>query len=86
VPGEVLAAAGAAIVEAGPTRVVETGLGRAEIDAPIPPPGGRSPEGPHTHLLPGALALGRDLPPGIDLPDAYVPAAMFFGAGGIVPS
>lgn len=80
--GEVLAAAGAAIVEAGPTRVVETGIGRAEIGTPIPPPGGRSPEGPHTHLLPDMLALGRDLPPGIDLPEAYAPAAVFHAAAG----
>lgn len=64
-PGEVLAAE-AAIVEAEPTRIVETGLGRVEIDAPIP--------------LPGVPALGRDLP------DAYVAAATFFGAGGVVPS
>ena len=74
--GRVLAQAGSAIVKASPTRVVETAIGRAEITAPIPPPGGRSPDGSHTHLLPDALAVRRDLPPGFDLPKAYAPAAV----------
>lgn len=67
-----------AVVASGPARVIETGLGRVEIDTPVPPPDGRSPEGPHTHLLPDHLALGRDAPPGIDLPPGYAPGAIFY--------
>lgn len=73
-----LRAAGAEILAHNPVRVVETALGRVEIDAPIPPPGGRSPAGPHTHLLPDHLATGRDLPPGLDIPRAYRPGVLVY--------
>ncbi|MEM6623643.1 MAG: DUF1289 domain-containing protein [Pseudomonadota bacterium] len=63
-----------------PTRVVETALGRIEVTSRIPPPGGTSPEGPHTHLLPDHLQTDRALPAGIDLPRAYLPGAMFYPA------
>ncbi len=71
---------GDAIVAAGPARVIETPLGRAEILTPIPPPNGRSPDGPHTHLLPAFLAENRDLPPGHDLPDACALGGIFYPA------
>lgn len=71
---------GAALVAASPVRVVETALARAEVSAPIPPQGERSPEGCHTHLLPGAMALRRETPPGLDLPEAYACAALFYPA------
>lgn len=74
---DLLREAGAALVAASPVRVVESALARAEVTAPIPPPGGVSPEGCHTHLLPGALALGRETPPRLDLPAAYAAAAIF---------
>ncbi len=67
-----------ALIAAGPTRVIETGLGRVEIDAPIPPPGGSSPPGPHTHLLPDHLALYREAPPAIGIPAAYSVGAIFY--------
>lgn len=70
--------AGTAILRHSPARVVESALGRVEIDAPIPPPGERSPEGPHTHLLPSHLATGRATPPGIDLPPVYALGATFY--------
>jgi predicted Fe-S protein YdhL (DUF1289 family) len=78
---DVLQGAEALIVKHSPTRVVETPLGRAEIYSRIPPPGGRSPEGPHTHLLPGHLASGRATPPGIDLPPVYALGATYFPRG-----
>ncbi|MCI0466415.1 MAG: DUF1289 domain-containing protein [Beijerinckiaceae bacterium] len=68
---------GAMILRHNPTRVVESTLGRAEIYTPIPPPGGQSPEGPHTHLFPGQLSSGRPAPPGIDLPPVYALGATF---------
>jgi predicted Fe-S protein YdhL (DUF1289 family) len=75
---DVLQAAGATIVKHSPARVVESPLGRAEIGTPIPPPGGQSPDGPHTHLLPGHLASGRATQPGIDLPPVYALGATFY--------
>lgn len=69
---------GKALLERNPTRVVETPLGRIEVATPIPAPGGKSPDGPHTHLLPGHLALQRATPAGVDLPEAYALCATFY--------
>lgn len=71
---------GPALLSESPTRVVESALGRIEVDTPIPPPGGTSPAGPHTHLLPDHLASGRAMPAGFDLPRAYLPGAIFYPA------
>ena len=75
----VLAEAGAMLLEASPDRVVESPLCRVEVTTAIPPPGGRSPRAPHTHLMPGAIALSRLLPPGIGCPDGLVPIALIYG-------
>ncbi|WP_428661801.1 DUF6925 family protein [Reyranella sp.] len=61
--------AGLAIARASPTRILASAVARIEVHQPIPAPGGRSPEGPHTHLLPKLLAQGRIHPPGSPLPD-----------------
>jgi hypothetical protein len=74
---EALARAGRAILDESPDRVVMTPLGRAEVYSPIPPPGGASPAGPHTHLLPSELELGHELPAGLTLPPGFAVAAMF---------
>ncbi|ULB12374.1 DUF1289 domain-containing protein (plasmid) [Cereibacter azotoformans] len=66
------------LIAEGSPRVVETALGRIEVTTPIPPPDGRSPAGPHTHLLPEHLAKGRPMPPGMDLPRAWLPGAIFY--------
>ncbi|MGH6856679.1 MAG: DUF1289 domain-containing protein [Methylocella sp.] len=79
---DVLQAAGALIVKDSPARVVQSPLGRAEIYTPVPPPGGQSPDGPHTHLSPGHLESGRATPPGIDLPPAYALGATFYPGTG----
>ncbi len=63
------------ILEANPHRVFVSRAGRAEVFQPIPPPGGRSPEGPHTHLLPALLAHGRTHPATEPVPDGWVPCA-----------
>ena len=75
---ELLTAIGPALVEASPVRVIETAIGRMEVATPIPPPGGRPPTGPHTHLLPEQLASMRATPTGLDLPPAYLPGAIFY--------
>ncbi len=79
---EVLQSAGALIAKHSPARVVQSPLGRAEIYAPIPPPGGLTPDGPHTHLRPGQLASGRATSPGIDLPPVYTLGATFYPRAG----
>lgn len=71
---------GPALVAESPARVVETALGRIEVSTSIPPPGGTSPAGPHTHLLPDHLATGHAMPAGFDLPRAYLPGAIFYPA------
>ena len=43
------------ILASSPHRVFASRLGRIEVFQPIPPPDGRSPEGPHTHVLPKLL-------------------------------
>lgn len=69
---------GPTLVAESPTRVIETALGRVEVQGKIPPPDARSPDGPHTHLLPDHLATNRSLPVGMELPRAYLPGAIFY--------
>ncbi len=65
------ASARALMAQMSPTRIASSPLGRIEVYTAIPPPGGRSPSGPHTHLLPRLLASGRSfsanaaIPPGL---------------------
>jgi predicted Fe-S protein YdhL (DUF1289 family) len=68
---------GVQLMTESPTRVAESSLGRVEVHTAIPPPGGKSPDGPHTHLLPSHLATGRATRPGIDLPPVYALGATF---------
>ena len=60
--------AGPAIARTSPTRILVSALARLEVDQPIPPPGGRSPAGPHSHLLPQHLKEGWAHAPGSPLP------------------
>jgi len=66
--------AATAIGRASPMRILVSPIARLEVDQPIPPPGGCSPAGPHTHLLPHLLALG--LP---HSPDSPLPAGLYCG-------
>ena len=65
----------AAIVAAGPHRVFMTRFGRCEVYQPIPPADGKSPEGPHTHVLPKLLRSGRTHAATEPVPDGFVPCA-----------
>lgn len=47
------------VLEHQPHRVMLSPAGRIEVFQPIPPPDGKSPEGPHTHLLPKLIAKNR---------------------------
>jgi hypothetical protein len=68
------------ILEANPHRVFISRLGRIEVYQPIPPPTGKSPEGPHTHVLPRLLTSGRTHPATEPVPEGLVPCAHLYPA------
>lgn len=71
-PGSTIAAV---LVAAAPHRVFTTACGRVEVYTTIPPPQGRSPDGPHTHLLPHLMRAGRTHAATVPIPDGTVPVA-----------
>jgi predicted Fe-S protein YdhL (DUF1289 family) len=75
---DVLNMIGAEIVHSSPTRIVRHSLGRIEVFTDIPPAGGQSPSGPHTHFLPSQLSSRANLPPNLTVPDVYVPCAIHY--------
>jgi hypothetical protein len=68
------------ILAAQPHRVFISRLGRAEVFSPIPPPDGKSPEGPHTHVLPRLLQHRRTHSATEPIPGGFVPCAHFYPA------
>ena len=66
------------ILGANPHRVFISRLGRIEVYQPIPPASGRSPEGPHTHVLPKLLKNGRTHPATEPIPEGWVPCAHLY--------
>lgn len=72
--------AGMAIVHNSPHRVFVSKLARIEVFQPIPPPDGRSPEGPHTHLLPKLLGTGRAHAATSPIPEGWVSVLDIFPA------
>ena len=68
------------ILTANPHRVFISRIGRAEVFQPIPPPGGKSPDGPHTHVLPKLLAHRRTHAATEPLPEGWVPCAHLYPA------
>lgn len=66
------------IVPHGPHRVFVSRIGRLEVFQPIPLPGGRSPEGPHTHVLSKLLRTGRTHPTTEQIPDGLVPCGHLY--------
>lgn len=70
----------AALVAAGPARVVESRVARIEITNPIPAPGGVSPDGPHTHLMPGLARRGRTHDANIPIPPGYLACLTLYPA------
>jgi hypothetical protein len=65
------------ILEANPHRVFISRLGRIEVYQPIPPPSGKSPEGPHTHVLP-RLLQSRRTHPAEPVPEGWIPCAHLY--------
>jgi hypothetical protein len=70
----------AAIFEASPHRVFVTRIGRAEVYQPIPPADRKSPDGPHTHLLPKLLRSGRTHPATVPIPRDWIPCLHLYPA------
>jgi hypothetical protein len=66
------------ILTANPHRVFASRLGRIEVFQPIPPADGKSPTGPHTHVLPKLLAHGRTHAATEPLPVGWFPCAHFY--------
>jgi hypothetical protein len=66
------------ILAANPHRVFISRIGRIEVYQPIPPPSGKSPEGPHTHVLPRLLKSGRTHPATEPVPEGLVPCAHLY--------
>jgi hypothetical protein len=70
----------AAIFRASPHRVFVTRIGRAEVYQPIPPADGKSPDGPHTHILPKLLRSGRTHPATVPIPRDWIPCLHLYPA------
>lgn len=68
-------AIGADLVAAGPHRVFLARFGRIEVYTPIPLPGSVLAPGPHTHILPRLLRLGRTHAATAPIPAGLVPCA-----------
>lgn len=66
------------ILAIAPHRVFVSRLGRIEVYQPIAAPGGHSPDGPHTHLLPELLARGRVHEDSAHIPPDWIPCAMIY--------
>jgi len=66
-----------------PARVFLSRLGRVEVCTPIPGPHGKTPDGPHTHVLRKILGRGRTHSANLPLPDRLFPCAEMFPASAI---
>lgn len=68
-----------AILKAHPHRVALSRIGRVEVYQMIggPDTGGKSPTGPHTHVLPKLLAAKRSHSANTPIPEGLVPVAGF---------
>lgn len=63
-----------------PHRVFCSRLGRIEVYQGIPAPDGKTPEGPHTHVLPRLLANGLDHAATVPVPEGWSAAMSLFPA------
>ena len=66
------------ILASNPHRIFISLVGRIEVFQPIPPPDGKSPEGPHSHVLPKLLRSGRTHAATELLPAGWIPCAHFY--------
>ena len=67
-----------ALKRASPHRIAISHAGRIEVFQDIASEGGRSPQGPHTHLLPHLLREGRTHDPGAAIPEGWLPCVTLY--------
>lgn len=72
------------ILRASPHRVFVTPVARVEVFQPIPPPHGKSPLGPHTHILPKLLRANRTHAATSPIPVGLVPCAHVYPAHAVL--
>ena len=77
-----------AILRAHPHRAAITRIGRVDVYQKIggPDTGGKSPVGPHTHILPKLMATGRTHSATTPIPDGLVPVAGLHPASALADS
>ena len=73
-----------AIIEAGPNRIAISTLGRVEVYQGIGKT--KTPEGPHTHVLPKFLKSGRTHSANIPVPSGYLPCLSLYPANPLLDS
>ncbi len=61
------------ILKTSPHRVMSSPIARVEVYVPIPAPGGESPLGPHTHMLPKFIASRRTHAANAPIPERMQP-------------
>ncbi len=66
------------IMEASPHRVAVTRLARIEVYQPIAQPDGRTPSGPHTHLIPSVLRPALTHSANIAVPAGWLPVLALY--------
>jgi Family of unknown function (DUF6925) len=68
------------ILAANPHRIFMSRLGRIEVYQPIPPADGKSPTGPHTHILPKLLHRRRTHAATELVPEGWIPCGHLYPA------
>ena len=63
-----------------PHRVFRSAAARVEVYQPIPPPDGRTPAGPHTHVREKLVAHRRSHAATVPVPEGFVPVLWLFPA------
>jgi hypothetical protein len=66
------------VLATNPHRVFISRIGRIEVYQPIPPASGKSPDGPHTHVLPKLLKSGRSHAATEPIPQGWIPCAHLY--------
>jgi hypothetical protein len=64
------------VLKTSPHRVMLSPVARVEVYVAIPAPGGESPLGPHTHMLPKLIASGRTHAANAPIPEGMQPVLM----------
>ncbi|HEV7877312.1 DUF6925 family protein [Bradyrhizobium sp.] len=66
------------LLQTNPHRVFISRIGRIEVYQRIPPASGKSPDGPHTHVLPKLLKTGRTHAATEPIPEGWIPCAHLY--------